>query len=77
MRSNGSIVRILPAPMSEATCSSTGWWTAGVFLARCTEENTAAQQFWKMPLDGGKPTALTALNPADDRDPRFEDNLGN
>ena len=77
MRDNGSIVRILAAPMSEATCSSAGWWSASVFLARCTVENTAAQQFWKVPLDGGTPTALTALNPVDDRDPRFEDNLGN
>ena len=77
MRDDGSIVRILPAPMSEATCSSTGWWTDGVFLARCTLENSAAQQFWKVPLDGGKPTALTALNPVEGRHPRFEDNLGN
>lgn len=77
MRNDGSIVRTLPAPMPEATCTSAGWWTAGVFLAHCTEENSASEQLWKVPLDGGKPIALTALNPVGDDDPRFEDNLGN
>jgi hypothetical protein len=77
MGNDGSMVRTLSAPMPKAMCAPDGWWSAGVILARCTEERSAAQQFWKVPLDGGKPTALTAVNPVGDDDPRFEDNLGN
>jgi hypothetical protein len=77
MRNDGSIVRTLPAPMPEATCSSAGWWTTGVILAHCTEERGAVEQLWKVPFDGSEPTALTAVNSIGDDDARFQDNLGN
>ncbi len=77
MGNDGAITRTLPAPMPNATCSPVRWWTAGVILAQCSAERGSAQQLWKVPVDGGKPTAVTAVNPVKDNDPQFEDNLGN
>ncbi len=74
---DGSIVRVLSAPMPKAMCSPVKWWTAGVILTHCTVERSSAEQLWKVPLDGGKPSALTGVNPVEDNNPRFEDNLGN
>jgi hypothetical protein len=77
MGNDGSIVRTLSAPMPKAMCSPVKWWTTGVILTHCTVERSSAEQLWKVPLDGGKPTALTGVNPIEDNNPRFEDNLGN
>lgn len=74
MSSDGSIVRTLPAPMSDAKCTPVRWWTTGVILVHC---GGAGEQLWKVPLDGGEPIALTGFNTREDNDPRFEDNLGN
>jgi TolB protein len=73
---DGSIVRTLAAPMPEAKCSPVKWWTPGVILTHCTQRG-AGEQLWKVPLDGGKPTALTGVNTHEENDPHFEDNLGN
>lgn len=77
MDNNGSILRTLPVPMQNAYCAPVKWWKPTVLLAHCTAEHGSGQQLWEVPLDGGKPTALTAFNPAHGRDPGFEGNLGN
>jgi hypothetical protein len=74
MSNDGSIVRTLPAPMPEAKCTPVKWWTPDVILTHC---GGGGEQLWKVPLDGGKPTALTGVNPREENDPHFEDNLGN
>lgn len=74
MGSDGAIIRTLPAPMPEAECTPVRWWTPGVILTHC---GGAAEQLWKVPLDGAKPSALTGVNPREENDPHFEDNLGN
>jgi hypothetical protein len=73
---DGSIVRTLAAQMPEAKCTPVKWWTPGVILTHCTQGG-AGEQLWKVPLDGGKPTALTGVNTHEENDPHFEDNLGN
>jgi TolB protein len=69
MDNEGKIVRTLPSPMSTAQCSPVRWWTSTVILAHCT--NKAGSQLWKVPLDGGAPTALTAANSGQEDDPGF------
>jgi hypothetical protein len=76
MRNDGSIVRTLPTPMSAAECRSVRWWTPTVTLVQCTKERSSASQLWTVPLDGSTPTALTALNPGQGRDPGFDGDLG-
>jgi TolB protein len=76
MSNDGSIVRTLPAPMPEAECTPVKWWTPGVILTRCGGDGVG-EQLWKVPLDGGEPTALTGLNTREENNPHFEDNLGN
>ncbi len=71
---DGSIARTLPTPMPEAKCTPVRWWTPGVILTHC---GGAGEQLWKVPLDGGKPSALTGVNTREGNDPHFEDNLGN
>lgn len=73
---DGSINRTLPVPMSNATCAPVKWWTDEVLLAHCEIQHGGGEQLWTVPLDGGKPTALTAVNTHDDQ-PGFEGNYGN
>jgi TolB protein len=77
MDNNGSIVRTLPVPIPKAYCAPVKWWKPTVFLAHCSAERFAGEQLWEVPIDGGKPTALTAFNSAHGDDPGFEGNLGN
>jgi hypothetical protein len=77
MDNNGLIVRTLPVPMPKAYCAPVKWWRPTVFLAHCSAERFAGEQLWEVPLDGGKPIALTAFNSAHGKDPGFEGNLGN
>ena len=72
MGNDGSIVRALPAPMPKAMCSPDE-----VVVRRCDpralrlRNAVQGEQLWEVPLDGGKPTALTAVNPDEDDDPRL------
>jgi TolB protein len=71
MGNDGSIIRTLPAPMANAVCSPVRWWTPTVILAHCTRERSSATQLWEVPIDGGTPTALTAVNSGQHDDPGF------
>jgi TolB protein len=75
MGNDGKIVRTLPTPMKDAECSPVRWWTPTVVLAHCTAEHGSARQLWKVPIDGGTPTALTAANSGDESDPGFGEDL--
>src|SRR5262245_31224246 len=67
MDNGGNIVRILPSPVPDAQCSPVRWWTSTVILADCE----FGQHLWEVPLDGGTPTALTAVNSGQGDDPGF------
>ena len=76
MANDGSIIRTVPVPMPEAYCAPVKWWAATVVLAHCTAEASSGEQLWEVPLDGAKPTALTAVN-SHNNEPGFEGNYGN
>ena len=76
VRNDGSIVRPLPAPMAAARCSPVRWWSATVVLAHCTSFTSSANQLWEVPLDGGAPAMLTAVNSGQENDPGFGGDLG-
>jgi hypothetical protein len=69
---DGRIIRTLPTPMPNADCTPVRWWAPTVVLANCS----AGQQLWKVPIDGGAPTALTAVNSGQGDDPGFGGSLG-
>ncbi|MFG1934083.1 hypothetical protein ACGFK1_26095 [Mycobacterium sp. NPDC048908] len=71
--SDGKLIRRLPSPMSGAECEPVRWWTATVLLAHCG--NDAGKQLWKVPVDGGAATALTAVNSSQQDDPGFGGDL--
>jgi hypothetical protein len=52
------------------------WWTPAVILVHCSVEQSSAGQLWEVPLDGGAPTALTAVNSGQEDDPGFGGDLG-
>jgi len=62
--------------MPKAMCSPVKWSAPGVVLTHCAAEGSGAEQLWKMPVDGGQPTALTAVNTLDNA-PGFQGNYGN
>jgi hypothetical protein len=74
MGSDAKIIRTLPTPMAKAECSPVRWWSPTVILANCS--NDAGEQLWKMPADGGTPTALTAVNSHQGDDPGFRGDYG-
>jgi TolB protein len=74
MANDGKILRTLPSPMANAECSPVRWWDATVILAHCS--NDAGSQLWEVPLDGGTPTALTAVNSGQEDDPGFGGDIG-
>jgi hypothetical protein len=69
MSNDGKIIRTLPAPMPKARCSPEKWWSPRVILTHC--QSRAGSQLWKVPLDGGAATALTAVNSGQEDDPGF------
>jgi len=71
---DGAIVRTLPSPMTNAECSPVRWWDAKVILVHCSSD--AGGQLWKMPVDGGTPSALTAVNSGQGDDPGFGGDYG-
>jgi TolB protein len=73
MGDDGGIIRTLPVPMSKAECAPVRWWAPTVILAHC--DSDAGKQLWKVPIDGGTPTALTAVNTSQEDDPGFGGDL--
>jgi TolB protein len=73
---DGTVIRTLPTPMADADCTPVRWWAPEVVLANCSAEHSSATQLWRVPLDGGLPTALTALNSGHGDDPGFGGDLG-
>ncbi|CDO08868.1 hypothetical protein [Mycolicibacterium cosmeticum] len=73
---DGTILRTLPTPMANAACAPVRWWAAEVVLADCSAEHGSATQLWRVPLDGGTATPLTALNSGQGDDPGFGGDLG-
>jgi hypothetical protein len=68
---DGRIVRTIPTPMPNADCAPVRWWAPTVVLANCSAQHDSASQLWKVPIDGGAPTALTAVNSGQGDDPGF------
>jgi TolB protein len=73
---DGKIIRTLPTPMKNADCAPVRWWAPTVVLASCSAEHGSGSQLWKVPIDGGAPTALTAVNSGQGDDPGFGNDLG-
>jgi TolB protein len=73
---DGAIIRTIPTPMKDADCAPVRWWTPTVVLASCSSEHGSASQLWKVPIDGGTPTALTAVNSGQGDDPGFGNDIG-
>jgi TolB protein len=72
----GSIIAKLPSPMPKAECEPVKWWQPTVILTLCYAAQNSARQLWKLPLDGGTPTALTAANSEWEHDPGFAADIG-
>ena len=73
---DGVVSRQLPMPAPVTRCSPMRWWTKTVILAQCSVSAPSGGQLWQVPLDGGAPTALTAVNSGDGDTPGFEGDLG-
>jgi hypothetical protein len=66
---NGALVRKLPVPGTSAnTCNPVRWWNGSTVLASCAPPNSAAPQLWLVPLNGGRPAALTPRRSSSSRD---------
>lgn len=74
MGNDGNIIRTLPSPMANAECTPVRWWASTVVLANC--QSDAGQQLWKIPVEGGPPSALTAVNSGQGDDPGFGGDYG-
>jgi hypothetical protein len=73
---DGKIIRTLPTPMPDAECTPVRWWAPTVVLANCSAEHGLGSQLWKVPIDGGAATAVTAVNSGHGDDPGFGPDLG-
>ena len=80
---DGAVGRKLPSPMPGAGCAPVRWWTPTTLLASCTAHpadpyttSAVPTQLWQVPLNGGAPTALTAVNPSDGSDPSWGGDFG-
>lgn len=73
---DGTIIRTIPTPMQNARCAPMRWWTPTMVLASCSAEHGSGSQLWKVPIDGGAPTALTAVNSGQGDDPGFGSSIG-
>ncbi|WP_085185192.1 hypothetical protein [Mycobacterium sp. IEC1808] len=78
MGSDGTPGKQLPVPGNLTVCSPVRWWTSTVVLANCTDTGRFSHtgQLWQVPVDGTTPTALTAVNSGNGRDPGFSGDLG-
>jgi hypothetical protein len=73
---DGVVSRKLAMPAPVTHCSPVRWWTRAVILTQCHLSEPSGGQLWQVPLDGGRPTALTAVNSGDGDTPGFEGDLG-
>lgn len=80
---DGAVGRRLPSPLPGAGCSPVRWWNPTAVLASCTAHpadpyttSAVPTQLWQVPLNGGPPTALTAVNPSDGSDPLWGGDFG-
>jgi TolB protein len=73
---DGGIIRTIPTPLRNGDCAPARWWAPAVVLAACSADHGSGSQLWKVPIDGGTPTALTAFNSGQGDDPGFGDDLG-
>lgn len=77
MGNDGAAGKALPVPGELTHCSPVRWWNATVVLARCAPERfSSASQLWRVPVDGGAPTSLTAVNSGQEDDPGFGGDIG-
>jgi len=77
MDSDGTADKSLPVPGKLTHCSPVSLWPDSVVLARCAPERfSTTTQLWQVPLDGGTPTALTAVNTGQAEDPGFAGDYG-
>jgi TolB protein len=77
MDSDGTAGKSLPVPGKLTHCSPVSLWPDSVVLARCAPEHfSSTTQLWQVPLDGGTPTALTAVNAGQAEDPGFAGDYG-
>lgn len=63
MGNDGVLGRRLPMPGPLPDCRPVRWWAPAVILTEC-DASSSASQLWRVPLNGGAPTALTAVNTA-------------
>jgi hypothetical protein len=76
MGNDGAIARRLQMPGPLPDCRPVRWWTAAVVLARCDPgAASSTSQLWRVPVSGGAPTALTAVNTGQ-ADSGFGNDLG-
>jgi TolB protein len=76
---DGTRGKELPVPGNLTACTPVRWWTSPtVVLAHCTDTARFSHtgQLWQVPVDGTTPTALTAVNSGEGRDPGFSGDLG-
>jgi hypothetical protein len=73
---DGKIIRTVPTPMQNADCAPVRWWAPTVVLANCSSEHGSASQLWTVPINGGVPAALTAVNSGQGDDPGFGNDIG-
>jgi hypothetical protein len=70
MGNDGTVGAPLPVP-GQADCSPVRWWDEDpgtTVLARCTTSDSwYTSRLWRVPIDGGAPTALTAPNNGNNR----------
>ena len=60
VRNDGTLVRQLPIPGTSANlCNPARWWDSSTVLASCPPPNSSSSRLWLVPLNGGRPTALT------------------
>jgi TolB protein len=76
VRNDGTVVRRLSSPAPDASCSPVRWWNATEILANCDTAEHSGSQLWEVPLNGGAPMALTALNSGQEDDPGFGGDIG-
>jgi hypothetical protein len=72
MGNDGAAGKALPVPGGLTHCSPVRWWSQTVVLARCSPERfSTTSQLWRVRVDGGAPTSLTAANSGQEDDPGF------
>jgi len=78
MADDGTPGKTLRVPGQLTACTPVRWWTATVVLAHCEDAANISTtgQLWQVPIDGSRPTALTAVNSGQGDDPGFVGDFG-